>query len=281
MKFDRRVNKIREDKTPSEWMREYLSTIGRSSTNLATSSVSSSNGEITSSSGSLLFNSNGIINFNGFTIDFTDNDENALLVANSQTYASFQPLAWLGYVPGTLIATLRTAAPTGFILAQAGTIGNETSGATVRANRDCQALFIKLWNHYDDSTLPVSGGRGTEAVLDFRASKTITLPTISGRVVACSGSGASLTVRTDYELDGSNSHTITIAEMGSHTHYPITETAGGVQAAGPYTYYGFENSYDITVRKSSSHLEDLPFTGGGSARSNIEETLFINFMIKL
>lgn len=75
-----------------------------------------------------------------------------------------------------------TGSLTGWVRLNGRTIGSATSGATERANADCQALFEYLWNA--DANLTVSGGRGAAANADWTANKTITLPDAAGRVLA-------------------------------------------------------------------------------------------------
>lgn len=83
---------------------------------------------------------------------------------------------------GQLIPMYGTGVLSGFVRANGRTIGSASSGATERANLDCQALFEYLWNA--DSNLSVSGGRGASAAADWAANKTITLPDLRGRVLA-------------------------------------------------------------------------------------------------
>lgn len=56
------------------------------------------------------------------------------------------------------------------------------SGASERANADCQELFEYLWGA--DSNLSVSTGRGASAAADWAANKTIALPDWRGRALA-------------------------------------------------------------------------------------------------
>ena len=70
----------------------------------------------------------------------------------------------------------------GFVRANGRTIGSATSGATERANSDCQALFQYLWG--TDPNLIVSGGRGVSAAADWAANKTLTLPDARGTALA-------------------------------------------------------------------------------------------------
>jgi hypothetical protein len=64
---------------------------------------------------------------------------------------------------------------TGWVRDNGRTIGSASSGATERANSDCQALFGVLWQRYSDAFCPVSGGRGASAADDWTANKTIKL----------------------------------------------------------------------------------------------------------
>jgi hypothetical protein len=70
----------------------------------------------------------------------------------------------------------------GWVRANGNTIGSATSGATERANADCQSLFQYLWTN--DTSLTVSTGRGASAAADWAANKTITLPDMRGRTLA-------------------------------------------------------------------------------------------------
>lgn len=64
---------------------------------------------------------------------------------------------------------------TGWVRDNGRTIGSATSGATERANADCESLFSFLWNKYSDTFCPVSTGRGVSAAADWSANKTIQL----------------------------------------------------------------------------------------------------------
>lgn len=83
---------------------------------------------------------------------------------------------------GDMKARYGTGVLSGFVRANGRTIGNATSGATERANADCQTLFEYLWN--TDANLTVSTGRGASSAADWAANKTITLPDWRGRALA-------------------------------------------------------------------------------------------------
>ena len=70
----------------------------------------------------------------------------------------------------------------GWVRDNGRTIGSATSGATERANADCQPLFLFLWSKFADTICPVLGGRGLTAAADWAANKKITLPDKRGTI---------------------------------------------------------------------------------------------------
>ena len=101
---------------------------------------------------------------------------------------------------GDIKWSYRSAAQAGWVRLNGRTIGSGASAATERANADCQALFIHLWN--EDPTLVVAGGRGGTANGDWAAGKTISLPDPKGRafIVPDSFGAAPANVVTDAQL---------------------------------------------------------------------------------
>lgn len=73
--------------------------------------------------------------------------------------------------------------PVGYVPMGGVEIGNGSSAAAGRANADCLALFQHLWNTYNNTICPVSGGRGASALADFDANKKITLLSVRGRAI--------------------------------------------------------------------------------------------------
>jgi len=86
------------------------------------------------------------------------------------------------YQTGDLKPRYGTGDHTGFVRCNKRTIGSATSGATERANLDCQALFLHLWGA--DASLVVSGGRGASAATDWGANKQIETPDYRGYSLA-------------------------------------------------------------------------------------------------
>lgn len=127
------------------------------------------------------------------------------------------------------------------------TIGSAASGATERANADTAALFAILWA--EDSTLfPIqdsAGGattRGASAAADFAANKRLPLPDLRGRVLAgkdnAGGTPANRLTSATAGVDGtkvgaaggSQSHTLTSAQMPAHNH-GVTDPGHGHAAS--------------------------------------------------
>ena len=170
---------------------------------------------------------------------------------------------------GEEMMTFRSSAPQGWIAADDGSIGNTGSGATTRANTDTFFLYKTLWDSVVDMYAPVSSGRGSTAVDDFVAGKTLTLPLSLGRLRGAAGLGAGLTNRDDGEFLGTE--TISIADMPSHHHGTIgvieNYAAGG--AASTYNTTGGINTTNTTA------------TGGSGADGKMPPSSFRYVYIKL
>jgi hypothetical protein len=138
---------------------------------------------------------------------------------------------------GDCIFSPATGTRTGFVRANARTIGSAASGATERANADTSDLYTFLWNNFSNSILAVSTGRGASAAADFAANKTIAL--FDGRGACLRGlddmgnsAASALTLATfttgsaiiGGSIAGANSHTLTIAQLAAHTHGGVTGT---------------------------------------------------------
>lgn len=119
----------------------------------------------------------------------------------------------------------------GWVRDNGRTIGSATSGATERANADCEALFNWLWNHYDNTFCPVSTGRGASSIADWAANKTIQLRNKQNCVqgglddmgAAAAGGYANVPivsggVTTASSVIGESLHQLTGDELAQHDH---------------------------------------------------------------
>lgn len=68
----------------------------------------------------------------------------------------------------------------GYVRLNGRTIGSALSGASERANSDCQTLFTELWGF---ANVSVTTGKGSTAAADWAANKTLVLPDMRGRLV--------------------------------------------------------------------------------------------------
>lgn len=185
-------------------------------------------------------------------------------------------------ITGDIQPSFLSGTRTGFVRANARTIGAAASGATERADADCEALFLGLW---PNTLFAVSGGRGASAAADWAANKTLTLP--DGRLCALIGSDgmgnsnsnlfSALTftsgnASTVGSKVGSATHALTTAQLASHTHGGATSTApdhqhtGTTAGAGNHTHTGGTTSdgdhqHTYNVPNSAVNYE----AGGGLA----------------
>lgn len=189
---------------------------------------------------------------------------------------------------------------TGWVRMNARTIGNPTSGASERANTDCQALFEYIWNTYPDSRCAVPGGRGSTATADWSANKQIALPDMRGRApwglddmgntAAGRLTNALFSVgnaTTAYSVGGEPTHTLVLNEAPkgqySYTDPGHTHTVSGVQlegqTAGGGGYYNGVN----TTRTTSSSYTGISLTdnAGGSYHNNMPPFALGTFFMKL
>jgi microcystin-dependent protein len=217
----------------------------------------------------------------------------ALLASTSLT--NFLLILGIGVLTtGDFKSTLKTTADPSWIMCDDGTIGDTTSGATSLADPTAQALYTLIWTVVSDTYAPVTGGRGGSAAADWAAHKPIALTKVLGRVLAASGAGAGLTVRSLGQTVGEENHALTGIENGPHIH-GITDPQ---HAHGPGNGSNFytdkaPTNFDLANSGASYNVSKSPLTalastgitintsGSGSGHNNMQPTSFVNFMVKL
>jgi microcystin-dependent protein len=205
-----------------------------------------------------------------------------------------------------------TSAPSGWLRCNAKTLGSATSGATERANADCEALFLHLWGV--DSTLAVSGGRGANAAADWASNKTITLPDLRDRArIGLGDMGSTDAGRiADALTDGPETNTTLGATVGTST--VALSIAGMPVHNHAATFAGNalpSHDHDIVTRDDIDHAEGgrvsntsstvgdrnietegasagtpsgtvtVANRGDGEAHLNVQPSMFVTVLIKL
>ncbi len=218
-----------------------------------------------------------------------------------------------GVPTGTPLDWFLASPPPGWLFIDGRTIGNATSSATSRANADTWNLFNVLWG--STLGLTVSGGRGASAAADFAASKQLSLPDTSGRIMVgadnMSGTarGVLTTATTLGAALGEQSHALTAAENGPHAHgvtdgghvhgvndpghaHYMPENLVQVTGAAGYSIYsgaGVNAASDLwsssagTGISIQSHTTGISIqnNGSGTAHNNVQPSIVVNKIIKL
>lgn len=186
-----------------------------------------------------------------------------------------QAIRNLAFETGDAKITLRSVASTGWIMANDGTIGDAASGATTRANADCQALYTLLWDNVANAQAPVTGGRGASAAADWAAHKPIALTKVLGRALAVAGAGAGLTARALGAALGAEEVQLTGGQMPKHKH-PMSRSGSG----GNLNVGGNTDRY-VGTGGTTTYNESTEEAGNDEAHPNMQPTSFWNVMIKL
>lgn len=203
---------------------------------------------------------------------------------------------------GDTKARYGTGTLSGFVRLNGRTIGSATSGASERANADCQELFEYLWT--EDANLSVSTGRGASAAADWAANKTIALPDTRNSVIAGLGdmgnsdralfSGITFTAGNSTTLGsslGSGLFTLLTANLPPYT--PAGTNTGG-DARFIFTLqsvYGVGSAQAVSTIGSGSSTQVTTFTqptftgtpqGGTSTPiRTVQPTVLMTIYIKL
>lgn len=145
---------------------------------------------------------------------------------------------------GTIAAFGGTTAPPGWRFCNGSTVSRSTYSAL-------HAVIGNLYGAGDGAT-------------------TFNLPDLQGRVPVGSGPGVGLTPRVAGEKLGEESHTLTTAEMPSHTHNARWSSVGA--GGGSYGSWTYATPYN----NNGGIVEN---TGGGQPHNNLQPSLVLNYII--
>lgn len=211
----------------------------------------------------------------------------------------------LGWTTGDLKLTYKTVADDGWVMADDGSIGNQASGATTRANNDTKDLFMLMWNIpvCEVQTFSGSPSSKTTALGDWSANKRLILPKILGRALGVAGSGEDLTTRDLGGTTGVESFIMDASQVPPHSHagmkagrftLAIGSVYAGVQSWGstittegdgkyPTNFTpGTDPKYDFSIiTDKDGNIPSGTPSGDSRVIDNMQPTSFLNVMIKL
>lgn len=188
---------------------------------------------------------------------------------------------------------LRATAPAGWVEGNGGTIGNASSGGTLRANVDTENLFTELWNSCTNTVLPIqtSAGalstRGASAAADYAANKRLPVPDLRAEftrgldnergIDAARALGSSQAGAIESHLHSVDPPS-TASSSDAHTH--TLTTVGGVHGANSGSTGTFYHSDGDTVAtatavrttSSDAHTHTVNIAAFNSASTGGAET---------
>lgn len=222
------------------------------------------------------------------------------------------------FTTGDIKVRYGTGALSGFVRSNGRSIGSLGSGASERANADCQALFEYLWAN--DSSLSVSSGRGATANADWLSDKNIALPDWRGRVIAGMddmGNSSASRLTSSYfgssatilgASGGSEYHFLTEAQLANHNHTGTSDSTSTAHTHGfDYTYViapirnvslssggtygngwvGGDSSVTTSATTGSAsstshtHTFTSAYTGGNDPHNNVQPSMVATIYLKL
>lgn len=219
----------------------------------------------------------------------------------------------MGWTTGDIKLTYKITADEGWVMANDGSIGNQASGATTRANVDTKDLFYLMWNLPVCEVQTFAGNPSTKttAAGDWSANKRLILPKVLGRALGVAGSGNGLTTRNLGGSVGAEKLTLTAANVPPHSHgglrvatvshswtsgsyWTYTNTMGFGAAQSSFMASTVSSSNNGVVSFSNPDQYDLsvitdkygnPINSSGTSSqsrvNNMQPTSFVNVMIKL
>lgn len=203
---------------------------------------------------------------------------------------------------------------TGWVRCNGRTIGAATSGAGERANADCEQLFLYLWQTYNNTICPVTGGRGLSAAADWAANKPIGLLNMRGLApFGLDGMGNSRANRiadtdvtsgdgdTEASTGGSATQALTESQLPAHNHggsvgstasqlqlsagssVPTTAipTTGNTTLDGGTTHLITSNQAGGVFLNSLGHTHSVANAGSGAAHNNMSPFMLGTWYMRL
>jgi hypothetical protein len=178
---------------------------------------------------------------------------------------------------GDAILTFNPTPPSGWIMADDGSIGSTASDADTNDD-DTEDLYLLLWAQTAQAQAPVNGGRGASAAEDFADNKKMTIPKALGRALCVAGAGAGLTSRVLGLATGAETVALIAANNGPHSHggavTEVTKTTNGAVTGAGEVNITYVSDVGRTIGNTSEG-------GSGTPHANIQPSSFWHVKIKL
>ena len=182
-------------------------------------------------------------------------------VAESASYIRMTP-AERTKLSNVAVGATAFELPVGTVLPYVGSTA-PTNYVVCNGQQLLKTGYPTLWSILDSGSTSGVYDTGAESPGYFR------VPDLQGRIPVGSGSGSGLTARTRGEMDGEEEHTLTEAEMPSHTH--------GIQWAKD-VYDGVNDEYAIKGPGTDIYTGS---TGGDDPHNNMQPFTVLNYIIKV
>lgn len=187
-----------------------------------------------------------------------------------------------------------------WLVCKGGTIGDGSSGASLRANADMQTLFTHLWTNFAQTELPIqtsAGGastRGASAAADFAAHKRMPVPNVQGNTIYFADNSRGKITVTGHSTSGAQigaqNLTLTTSHipanipasfngtaLGTHNHtYKRGEGSFGAQADG---HDVFDHDDDANTSSKSAGTPSGSVTVNASGGGTPTPTLAPGFVL--
>lgn len=146
----------------------------------------------------------------------------------------------------------------------------------------------KGWTFCNGQLLPINQNQALYSLLGTtyggNGVTNFALPNLQGRVPIHYGQGLGLTLRNRGALGGETAHTLTLAELPTHTHVGRAATVANSAPASP-SVVPARNSGHVpqwaATADTSMAADVIPATGGGQPHENMQPYSVLNYIIAL